>query len=148
EVGTMRPAFFPSESMMRFTVSPARLSLRALDICTLAQTLLARYGLDDWSFDFNRRKSQMGLCSFDEKSIALSVHFINLNDDDAIRDTLLHEIAHALTGPGHGHDLLWKRTCMKVGARPERLCYDVNMPEGRWQALCGCCGMLHHRHRR
>jgi predicted SprT family Zn-dependent metalloprotease len=133
---------------MPFSVPTRRLSLRAMQTYALAYALLARYGLHDWSFALNRRKSQMGLCLFDEKAIALSVHFIELNDDDAIRDTLLHEIAHALTGPGHGHDTIWKRTCVEVGAKPERLCYDVNMPQGRWQATCGSCGMLHHRHRR
>jgi predicted SprT family Zn-dependent metalloprotease len=110
--------------------------------------MLAYYGLCDWSFTFNRRKREMGLCLYEPKVIALSLHFIRLNGEEAIRDTLLHEIAHALVGPGHGHDNAWRRKSLEVGAKPERLCYDVNMPEGRWQATCGCCGMRHHKHRR
>ena len=46
----------------------------------------------------------------------------NLNSIEETKDVVLHEIAHALTGRGHGHDAVWKRMCIKVGARPER-CY-------------------------
>jgi predicted SprT family Zn-dependent metalloprotease len=46
----------------------------------------------------------MGLCLYEPKAIELSLHFIERNAEDVIRDTLLHEIAHALVGPGHGHD--------------------------------------------
>ena len=123
-------------------------SPRAREVHRLAGELLDAHGLHDWSFSFNRRKRDMGLCLYGPRVIQLSLYFVLLNDDAAVRDTLLHEIAHALVGPGHGHDALWKRKCLEVGARPERICDDVNMPEGRWQARCGGCGMLHHRHRK
>ncbi len=106
------------------------------------------YGLYGWTLVLNRRKREMGLCDFDRRIIALSVYFISLNDDEAIRDTLLHEIAHALVGPGHGHDQTWKQQCMAIGARPQRLSFEAVMPAGSWQAVCGACGMVHHKHRR
>jgi predicted SprT family Zn-dependent metalloprotease len=124
------------------------LPARAEEIGRFARQLLANYGLGDWSVTFNRRKREMGLCLFEPKLIQLSLHFVRLNSDELVRDTILHEIAHALVGPGHGHDPVWKKKCLEVGARPERLCDDVNMPLGRWQAVCAGCGMLHHRHRR
>ena len=114
----------------------------------LACQLFARHGLHDWSFTFNRRKCDMGLCLFGPKVIALSRHFVRLNEEDVVRDTLLHEIAHALVGPGHGHDHIWKRKCLEIGAKPERVCDTVAMPAGRWLAQCGGCGMLHHKHRK
>jgi predicted SprT family Zn-dependent metalloprotease len=121
---------------------------RLAHVHALAQDLLYRHDLSDWSFGFNRRKTEMGVCLYDPRRIELSVYFVALNDDETILDTLLHEIAHALTGPGHGHDHLWKCICHRVGARPERLSYEARMPEGRWQAVCAGCGMLHHKHRR
>ena len=114
----------------------------------LADELFRTHGLHGWTLVLNRRKREMGLCDFDRQTIALSVYFISLNNDEAIQDTLLHEIAHALVGPGHGHDQAWKQTCIAIGARPQRLSFEAVMPAGSWQAVCGACGMIHHKHRR
>jgi predicted SprT family Zn-dependent metalloprotease len=129
-------------------LATTRLSARAQEKRELAVQLLDTHGLQGWHFAYNRRKREMGLCLFDAQVIALSVHFVEMNDDTSVRDTLLHEIAHALVGPGHGHDAIWKSKCREIGARPERLCPEANMPVGRWQAYCAGCGMLHHRHRK
>ena len=53
----------------------------------------------------------------------------NLNTIEESKDVVLHEIAHALTGPGHGHDWAWKQKCVLVGARPER-CYTSELHGG------------------
>ncbi len=129
-------------------MSHAVLPSRTAAARSLADHLLRSFGLADWTFRFNRSKCMMGLCRFDPKVIELSVHFVERNDDGAVRDTLLHEIAHALVGPGHGHGPVWRRKCLEVGAKPERLDFEAAMPEGRWKARCGGCGMIHHRHRR
>jgi predicted SprT family Zn-dependent metalloprotease len=121
---------------------------RLFEVRRLGYQLFAEHGLYDWELTFNRGKRTMGWCLFGPRRIELSVHFIQRNDLAVIHDTLLHEIAHALVGPGHGHDAVWKCKCLEIGARPERLSHEVNMPEGRWQALCGECGRLHHRHRK
>ncbi|HLJ94086.1 MAG TPA: SprT-like domain-containing protein [Gemmataceae bacterium] len=121
---------------------------RTAEIRAQANEMLAIYDLNDWTFAFNRRKTAMGLCLYGPKRIELSLHFAQRNGPVAVRDTLLHEIAHALVGPGHGHDKVWKQKCAEIGGKPERLSFDVEMPAGRWQARCGCCGMLHSKHRR
>jgi predicted SprT family Zn-dependent metalloprotease len=130
------------------SVLAGSLTSRALRIRQIANEMLTLYGLEDWTFTYNRRKTEMGLCLYSPKRIELSQYFIELNGDEAVRETLLHEIAHALVGPGHGHDLFWKQQCLKIGAKPERLCHSVSMPEGRWGAQCGYCGMLHYKHRK
>jgi hypothetical protein len=45
---------------------------------------------------------------------------VDRNGAEEIVDTILHEIAHALVGPRHGHDTVWKAKCTDIGARPER----------------------------
>jgi predicted SprT family Zn-dependent metalloprotease len=113
----------------------------------LALELMALHGLDGWQFDFNKRKRGLGLCCYDSRIIELSIYLVDHNGVEEIRDTILHEIAHALVGPGHGHDEVWKQKCLEIGAKPER-CGQAEMPGGRLQALCGCCGQLFSRHRK
>jgi hypothetical protein len=136
--------------MANLTSAPplAILSARAGCLLPLAERLLTEHGLHDWTFQYNRSKINMGLCRFGSRTIELSIHFVEGNPDELVLDTLLHEIAHALVGPGHGHDAVWKRKCLEVGARPERVSFDVIMPPGRWQARCPGCGEIHHKHRK
>jgi predicted SprT family Zn-dependent metalloprotease len=137
------------------TVSACRLrtgldsitAAKAEKVRDLARRLLDAHGLSEWSFGFNRRRRSLGLCDYHRQAIELSLHFIERNGPDAILDTLLHEIAHALVGPGHGHDAAWKGMCSRVGARPVA-CRRAEMPAGRWRATCGGCGKLIHRYRR
>lgn len=120
---------------------------------TLATQLMALHGLTDWQFAFNTNKRRAGVCRYPVRGrpgrIELSKPYVVRNPTDEVRDTILHEIAHALVGPRHGHDDVWKAKCVEVGARPER-CYGeaVEMPKGRWRATCGGCGREHDRHRR
>lgn len=120
---------------------------RRVEVRNLALGLMGQYGLLDWTFVYNRRKRALGLCRYATKTIELSIYFVDGNTIEEVRDTLLHEIAHALVGPGHGHDWVWKVKCAEVGARPER-CGEADMPEGRWKAACPACGQGFSRHRR
>ncbi len=119
----------------------------------IAVELMQKHGLQGWCFAFNKNLRRAGVCFYPfggkPGRIELSVHYVELNDEDEIRDTILHEIAHALVGLNHGHDGVWKAKCVEIGARPER-CYagDGNMPKGRWQAHCGGCEKKFYRHRR
>jgi predicted SprT family Zn-dependent metalloprotease len=117
------------------------------DAAALARQLLTKHGLTDWTFAFNRRKRAMGLCRFEQRRIELSIHFATANDEAAVRDTLLHEIAHALAGPAAGHGPKWQRICRQIGASPDRL-GEAAMPPGRWIATCPGCGHQYERHRR
>jgi predicted SprT family Zn-dependent metalloprotease len=115
---------------------------------TLASELLAAHNLWDWSFRLNRSKVNLGLCRYGPKVIELSRFFVEKNSLEAVRETLLHEIAHALAGRAAGHGPLWKAICLRIGAKPERLDYEVAMPVGRWRATCRGCGMTHDKHRK
>ena len=135
------------------TNPPFRLTERAASIRALARTLLDAHGLVAWEFGFNGNLRRAGVCRYPTRArpgrIELSRHFVRRNPDAEVRDTILHEIAHALVGPGRGHDDVWKAKCLEIGARPER-CYgeEIEMPKGRWRAVCPGCAKEYDRHRR
>jgi predicted SprT family Zn-dependent metalloprotease len=125
-----------------------RVTQKSLDARDLAMRLMRQYGLHDWCLAFNGRKRTLGLCWYERKVIALSVHLCELNPPEIVEDTIRHEIAHALAGPGTGHGPVWQAMAREVGADPKRACTDCVMPVGRWQATCPGCGQAYHRHRR
>jgi predicted SprT family Zn-dependent metalloprotease len=114
----------------------------------LAHSLLLDHHLPDWSFAFNRRRRSLGLCRYVQKRIELSLPYVLRNDEASIRDTILHEIAHALAGQKAGHGPQWKAVCRRIGAIPERCDTTAAMPRGRWHARCAGCGQEFQRHRR
>lgn len=123
------------------------------DARILANDLLQRHGLTDagWKFAFDHARRRFGCCNVTRKFVTLSRPLTLLNDDPQVRDTLLHEIAHALT-PGDGHGRLWKAMCLRIGARPAR-CYTdatvVSPPRSapRYEYGCNPCGWWVERRR-
>ncbi len=120
--------------------------------CFLAQQLLMQHGLaaSGWRFALDRAKRRNGCCKYREKEISLSEFYITNNVVELVRDTILHEIAHALVGPGHHHNHVWKAMCVRVGARPVRCkpIGEVVGVQGRWRVACPNCPQTYHMHRR
>jgi predicted SprT family Zn-dependent metalloprotease len=119
------------------------------DARELALQLLAVHGLRGWSFGWNRRKRSLGLCRYADRRIELSLYFVPANSVEPVRETILHEIAHALAGEDAGHGPRWKAVCLRVGCKPERCDNGTAiMPRGGWNAQCPGCGKTYSRHRR
>lgn len=67
-----------------------------------------------WRFEWNRRKKALGICSYKKKTIELSEILTPTQTVDDVIDTILHEVAHALT-PGDGHGPKWKAVAKSLG---------------------------------
>lgn len=91
----------------------------------LALDLMETHGLIDkkWFFRFNNRRRAAGVCKQGDYCIELSKHITALADEHEVKDTILHEIAHALVGRGHGHDQVWINKAKEIGCDGLR-CYD------------------------
>lgn len=114
----------------------------------LARALMDEHGLQGWTFDFDRARVRAGACHFHDRRITLSRALTQAQGEEEVRETVLHEIAHALVGPGHGHDETWRRQAVAIGSTGQR-CYSAEEPvvPGRWQGRC-TAGHVVHRHRR
>ena len=86
----------------------------------LAWQQLDRFGLTakGWTVNFDEGYRILGHCCYHVKAITLSQLHVEQNNRENVLNTILHEIAHALVGPGHGHDMVWQAKARSVGARP------------------------------
>lgn len=113
----------------------------------IAKELLAKHGLQGWTFKWDRAKRRFGLCSYKRKTIQLSSVLAKEVSLEESIDTILHEIAHALVGHAHGHDATWKRKCIEIGCRPERCGKRVALPR-TWKGDCPTCDFSISRFKR
>lgn len=108
----------------------------------IALELMKKHGLikSYWTFKFDNAKRRFGSCDDrpSRKLITLSRTLTELNEEEQVRDTILHEIAHALVGNIHGHDSVWKAKALEIGCDGKR-CYslaEVTTPKGSYVATC------------
>jgi predicted SprT family Zn-dependent metalloprotease len=123
------------------------------------QMLKEHMELRDWKTVTNNRKRAFGVCSYRKKEIELSNILIPVMTDEAIKDTIIHEIAHALT-KGHGHDRVWQRKCLELGGDGQRCGGSDNYFKGsvgqkeilskisKYTLTCPECGEKSYRNRK
>lgn len=130
--------------------------MKLADAKRLALDLMAEHGLTsadrktldaDWRFGWSNAKTIYGQCSYRKHTIFLSRPLTERSEPEYVRDTILHEIAHALVGPGHGHSAVWKRMARTIGANPKRTSDHASVAR-KWIGTCPGCGKQTKRHRR
>ena len=104
-------------------------------ILKMAQGLMHSHGLKKWRFKFDHSTRRAGCCNYRDKLISISFNLaLNATDKD-IRDTILHEIAHALVGKKHNHNAVWKAKAHEIGCSGERTHRLVFSPP-RYHVTC------------
>jgi SprT-like family len=113
----------------------------------MGRSLLHEHGLDGWRLVADRAKTRAGVCRYGRRQIGISAPLTALHDEAEVRDTILHEIAHALVGPEHGHDAVWRAKAIEIGSSGER-CVSPDAPRvvGDWVGRCAA-GHERTRHR-
>jgi predicted SprT family Zn-dependent metalloprotease len=129
--------------------------MHPFDARQLAFQLMQQHGLFaiGWRFTFDHARRRFGCCNYTRKLISLSRPLTLLNGEPEVRDTILHEIAHALCPPEEGHGPRWRSKCREIGAKPKRCYSDAAVvspprPPARYQYGCGRCGWWVERRRR
>lgn len=126
-------------TIIKQPIIPA-LTLSEIEI--LGQNLIRQHEINKnleigWKFSFDLAPTRAGICRYDEKQITLSVTYCQKATKEEIVNTILHEIAHAIVGPKHGHDAVWKAAARDIGCTAER-CHRVKHTTARWRGECGC----------
>lgn len=104
--------------------APSRLE-QAKVVC---EFLMSYHGLTDlgWTFAWNNRKNDLGVCDFGKRTIQLSKLFAETRDPDSTLNTIKHEIAHALVGVRFSgrrriwHGEAWRNKMIEIGGNPSR----------------------------
>lgn len=117
------------------------------EVKDLALSKMREHGLEGWSFQFDNAKKRLGVCNPSRQIIGLSAPLARINDLDTVRNTILHEIAHALAPARSGHGSEWKRICREIGARPER-CANGEEIETLPSKYVGTCPKCSHTFKR
>jgi len=78
--------------------------------------------LKDYDFGVNQNQFSFGVCySGAKKKIEISERICKDMKEEEVRDTLLHELAHAIDFAIRGtsnHDVEWKKVAVVLGANP------------------------------
>jgi predicted SprT family Zn-dependent metalloprotease len=114
--------------------------------------LMREHDLFGWRLLIGRGKKLIGATRPQSKTITISGPYISLNDWDEIQDTVLHEIAHALTwdatdGHAKPHGPEWRAIAKSIGAEPTAKNTTANIPPRRYTTECSKCGQKYGRDR-
>lgn len=117
----------------------------------LAKKLLDKYELYNWHFGFDNSKRRFGCCHGGTKWITLSRHLVKLNSESEVKNTILHEIAHALTHLRYGyyvksHGKEWRKVALEIGCDGSR-CHNAAMVKPKYIAYCERCNWKTKYHR-
>ena len=93
-------------------------------VAGMARQLMDEHGLTGWTLAFVEAKRRLGDCHFRHRVIRISRTHALEGSEEQIRDTVLHEIAHAIAGREVAHGPLWKVTARRIGATPRAKAYE------------------------
>jgi predicted SprT family Zn-dependent metalloprotease len=115
------------------------------------EELLKKHRLDliGWKFGkFDSAVRRMGVCRGRKKVIDLSKKMTLLRPDDEVRNTIIHEVAHAIDNAtrGHsGHDEVWRNIFISIGGNGlthSSTSEEVCMKTYKYLAICPIHGQI------
>ncbi len=111
--------------------------------------------LKGWTISFDHAKKRAGMCQLEGRKISLSRYHIRQNSIEMVKDTLLHEFAHAIAFELYketGHGIIWQKIAQTIGAKPKAT-GRFNLPDAPWVLIHQCpktkkIELLAYRYRR
>lgn len=97
----------------------------------------------EYTFKFNNNLARAAVCKFSTDSLSgiieVSRHYLRhpKTTPDVLKNTILHELAHAIAGHEAGHGPKWKSVAREIGCDAERLTH-VFRPEDTYKYFIRC----------
>lgn len=112
-----------------------------------------KWNLREWELRFSKARRNLGSCDCARKRIYVSLEYMKENPFPVLKDTLLHEIAHALQFRKSGytdHGDQWKELALQVGCSPRRCAPagEVEVPKGKYAGICPSCDNITYFYRK
>jgi hypothetical protein len=101
------------------------------EVSKTARQLMDQHDLKDWRIEITNHKTSFGKCYHSKRVIGLSSILLPHCNDSSVINTITHEIAHALVGPRHKHDMVWRNKHISLGGDGERTGGEDNYEDGR-----------------
>jgi predicted SprT family Zn-dependent metalloprotease len=76
-----------------------------------------------------------GVCYHSKRLIGLSETICTNASDESVRDTILHEIAHALAGVREQHGEAWRKIAVAIGCNGKAT-HDEPLTGYKWIGIC------------
>ena len=121
---------------------------------------LKEFNLDQagWTFVWDTARARLGYCTYTNKTVGLSSFVFDAIKDELkeseAKDTILHELGHALVGSGVGHGRKWADVTLSIGGSAQRTYTDVKILDvgkyaaaAKYTATCCHCGKTTAYHR-
>jgi hypothetical protein len=89
--------------------------IKLLEVLFLINNLLLKYNLRDTRVEFREHHGALGKCVNNGEIISIQINHAINDDMNEIKNTILHEIAHALVGNEYGHNIVWQNKAKELG---------------------------------
>lgn len=91
------------------------------EVVDLATALLREFNLagQGWSVRLSKSSTRAGRCDYVRKQLEFSTRAIAQYSNEEMEEVILHELAHAIVGPGHEHGRVWAAQVRELGGHPQ-----------------------------
>lgn len=109
-------------------------------VTSRAKELLNEHELDGWGVTFNYSRDTVAVASHKNKTISYSKYFVVSAGKEEFDGVTLHEITHALLGPGKGHNYEFRKLCRKISRTDKYARASIPTHIRKYTLTCDTCG--------
>jgi hypothetical protein len=96
----------------------------------LCKDTLKANGMEKWKVRTSTDPNLpfLGVCMHGDKCIVINAHHVDIHPWSEVKNTVLHECAHAIVGPGFGHGARWVAKAKELGCDNTLPCSTLDLP--------------------